>query len=155
MRHRGILLLFCFLLASAGCQQSALMQIKSETFEREQRIPEKERHLSELESQKRILQDEKGRLQREIETKKLTLDQLLERLETLQIENARIPAENLEQQKEKERFAARLKEYRDEIEALKSDDQFSYDDRVSRIEKQKRIEELQEKIRIYLELGLE
>ena len=154
MRHRGILLICCCLLTLAGCQ-SALMQMKNENSARELRISQKEQHLNELERQNKSLQDQKAKLQKDLETTRLNLDQLSQRLETLELENDRIRAITPKQLKKQQQDSLQLKKYRDEIELLMDDEQFAFDERGSKIDKQKRIEELREEIKLYLQFGLE
>ena len=155
MRHRGILLLCCCLLTLAGCQQSALMQMKNENSARELRISQKEQHLSDLESQNKSLQDKKAKLQKDLETTRLNLDQLSQRLKTLQVDTDQLRVITPEQLKKRQQDSLRLKKYRDEIELLMNDEQFAFDERGSKIDKQKRIEELREEIKLYLQFGLE
>ena len=81
-------------------------------------------------------------------TKEMTLNQLSESLDKLQRENARIRADTDRQQKEKVSLEMQIQQYRDEIDALRNNKQLSVE------EKRKRIEELKEKIRAYLEMGL-
>ena len=154
MRHRGILLICCCLLTLAGCQ-SALMQMKNENSARELRISQKEQHLNELERQNKSLQDQKAKLQKDLETTRLNLNQLSQRLETLELENDRIRAITPKQLKKQQQDSLQLKKYRDEIELLMDDEQFAFDERGSKIDKQKRIEELREEIKLYLQFGLE
>ena len=154
MHHRGILLFYCCLLTLAGCQ-SALMQMQNENAERELRIPQKEQHYSELKIQERSLQEKKTKLQKDLETAKLNLDQLSERLKSLQMDNDQLRVITPEQLKKQQQESLRLKEYRDEIELLMDDEQFAFDERGSKIDKQKRIEELREEIKLYLQFGLE
>lgn len=154
MQYRVILLLYCCLFTLAGCQ-SALLQMQNENSARELRIAQKEQRVSELEIQNRSLQEEKTKLQKDLETTRLNLDQLSGRLEAIQMENDRIQAITPEQLKKQEQDSLRLKKYREEIEVLMSDEQFAFDERGSKIDKQKRIEELREEIKLYLQFGLE
>ena len=154
MHHRGILLIYCCLLTLAGCQ-SALIQMKNENSARELRIPQKEQRVSDLESRNRSLQDKKAKLLKDLETTKLNLDQLSEELKTLQKDNDQLRVITPEQLKKQQQESLRLKEYRDEIELLLNDEQFAFDERGSKIDKQKRIEELREEIKLYLQFGLE
>jgi chromosome segregation ATPase len=135
-------------LVLAGCRQSALINLKHETNETEQRIAIKQRQLEDLENQKRILMEEKESLVSKLGTKEMTLNQLSESLDKLQRENARIRADTDRQQKEKVSLEMQIQQYRDEIDALRNNKQLSVE------EKRKRIEELKEKIRAYLEMGL-
>ena len=154
MRHRGTILLCCCLLTLAGCQ-SALLQMKDDNSEMEMRIAQKEQRVSELEIENRSLQEKKAKLLRDLETTKLNLDQISERLKSIQMENDRIQAITPEQLKKQKEDSARLKDYRDEIELLLNDEQLAFDERGSKIDKQKRIEELREEINLYLQFGLE
>jgi chromosome segregation ATPase len=124
------------------------MKLKHETNETEQRIAIKQRQLEDLENQKRILMEEKESLVSKLGTKEMTLNQLSESLDKLQRENARIRADTDRQQKEKVSLEMQIQQYRDEIDALRNNKQLSVE------EKRKRIEELKEKIRAYLEMGL-
>lgn len=155
MRYRGMLLFYCCLLTLAGCQQSALWQMKNESAERELRISEKGQYVSELDSQNRSLQDKKTTLQKELETTRLNLDQISDELKILQMENDQIRAITPEQLGKQEEFSHRLQEYRDEIDLMLNDEQFSFDERGTKIDKQKRIEELREEIKLYLQFGLD
>ncbi|MCP4340877.1 MAG: hypothetical protein GY799_18805 [Desulfobulbaceae bacterium] len=154
MQYRGILLFYCCLLTLAGCQ-SALLQMKNDNSESELRIVQKEQRVSELELQNRSLQEKKTKLQKDLETTRLNLDQLSGRLKAIQMENDRIQAITPEQRKKQEQDSLRLKKYREEIELLMSDEQFAFDERGSKSEKQKRIDELREEIKLYLQFGLE
>lgn len=154
MRHRGILLFYCCFLTLAGCQ-SALLQMQNENSERELRIAQKEQHVSELELQNRALQEKKTKLQKDLETTRLNLDQLSGRLESLQMENDRIQAITPEQLNKQKQDSVRLKKYRDEINLLLNDDEVTFDERGTKIDKQKRIEELREEIKLYLQFGLD
>lgn len=124
------------------------MKLKHETNETEQRIAIKQRQLEDLENQKRILMEEKESLVSKLGTKEMTLNQLSESLDKLQRENTRIRADTDRQQKEKVSLEMQIQQYRDEIDALRNNKQLSVE------EKRKRIEELKEKIRAYLEMGL-
>ena len=124
------------------------MKLKHETNETEQRIAIKQRQLEDLENQKRILMEEKESLVSKLGTKEMTLNQLSESLDKLQRENARIRADTDRQQKEKVSLEMQIQQYRDEIDALRNNKQLSVE------EKRNRIEELKEKIRAYLEMGL-
>ena len=124
------------------------MKLKHETNETEQRIAIKQRQLEDLENQKRILMEEKESLVSKLGTKEMTLNQLSESLDKLQRENARIRTDTDRQQKEKVSLEMQIQQYRDEIDALRNNKQLSVE------EKRKRIEELKEKIRAYLEMGL-
>ncbi len=154
MQHKIILLFYCCFLTLAGCQ-SALLQMQNENSERELRITQKEQHVSELELQNRYLQEEKIKLQKDLETTRLNLDQLAGRLKAIQIENDRIQAITPKQLNKQKQDSLRLKKYRDEIELLMSDEQFAFDERGSKSDKQKRIDELREEIKLYLQFGLE
>ncbi len=124
------------------------MKLKHETNETEQRIAIKQRQLEDLENQKRILMEEKESLVSKLGTKEMTLNQLSESLDKLHRENARIRADTDRQQKEKVSLEMQIQQYRDEIDALRNNKQLSVE------EKRNRIEELKEKIRAYLEMGL-
>lgn len=148
MRAIFSLLIVCLFLVSAGCGQSALINLKHETNETEQRIAIKQRQLEDLENQKRILMEEKESVVSKLGTKEMTLNQLSESLDKLQRENDRIRADTDRQQKDKVSLEMQIQKYRDEIDALINNKQLS--DK----EKRNRIEELKEKIRAYLEMGL-
>lgn len=142
------LLIVCLFLVLAGCGQSALINLKHETNETEQRIAIKQRQLEDLENQKRILMEEKESVVSKLGTKEMTLNQLSESLDKLQRENDRIRADTDRQQKDKVSLEMQIRKYRDEIDALRNNKQLSVE------EKRNRIEELKEKIRAYLEMGL-
>ncbi len=148
MRAIFSLLIVCLFLVLAGCGQSALINLKHETNETEQRIAIKQRQLEDLENQKRILMEEKESVVSKLGTKEMTLNQLSESLDKLQRENDRIRADTDRQQKDKVSLEMQIQKYRDEIDALINNKQLS--DK----EKRNRIEELKEKIRAYLEMGL-
>ncbi len=148
MRAIFSLLIVCLFLVLAGCGQSALINLKHETNETEQRIAIKQRQLEDLENQKRILMEEKESVVSKLGTKEMTLNQLSESLDKLQRENDRIRADTDRQQKDKVSLEMQIQKYRDEIDALINNKQLSDE------EKRNRIEELKEKIRAYLEMGL-
>lgn len=148
MRAIFSLLIVCLFLVLAGCGQSALINLKHETNETEQRIAIKQRQLEDLENQKRILMEEKESVVSKLGTKEMTLNQLSESLDKLQRENDRIRADTDRQQKDKVSLEMQIQKYRDEIDALRNNKQLSDE------EKRNRIEELKEKIRAYLEMGL-
>jgi anti-sigma28 factor (negative regulator of flagellin synthesis) len=129
--------------------------MKDDNSEMELRIAQKEQRVSELEIENRSLQEKKTELLKDLETTKLNLDQLSERLKSIQMENDRIQAITPEQLQKQKEDSARLKDYRDEIELLLNDEQLAFDERGSKIDKQKRIEELREEINLYLQFGLE
>ena len=148
MRAIFSLLIVCLFLVLAGCGQSALINLKHETNETEQRIAIKQRQLEDLENQKKILMEEKESVVSKLGTKEMTLNQLSESLDKLQRENDRIRADTDRQQKDKVSLEMQIQKYRDEIDALRNNKQLSDE------EKRNRIEELKEKIRAYLEMGL-
>ena len=148
MRAIFSLLIVCLFLVLAGCGQSALINLKHETNETEQRIAIKQQQLEDLENQKRILMEEKESVVSKLGTKEMTLNQLSESLDKLQKENNRIRADTDRQQKDKVSLEMQIQKYRDEIDALRNNKQLSDE------EKRNRIEELKEKIRAYLEMGL-
>ena len=148
MRAIFSLLIVCLFLVLAGCGQSALINLKHETNETEQRIAIKQRQLEDLENQKKILMEEKESVVSKLGTKEMTLNQLSESLDKLQRENDRIRADTDRQQKDKVSLEMQIQKYRDEIGALINNKQLSDE------EKRNRIEELKEKIRAYLEMGL-
>jgi predicted nuclease with TOPRIM domain len=138
----------CFCLVAAGCAQSALMTLQRENIETEQRIAAKGQQLEDLENENRILREDQESLLEELDTQQMTLNQLSTRLDRLQRENARIRADTDRQRKEKQKLDTKIQQYRDEIDALQSNDQ------LSAAEKREKIEELKEKIRAYLKMGL-
>lgn len=148
MRAIFSLLIVCLFLVLAGCGQSALINLKHETNETEQRIAIKQRQLEDLENQKRILMEEKESVVSKLGTKEMTLNQLSESLDKLQRENDRIRADTDRQQKDKVGLEMQIRKYRDEIDALRNNKQLSVE------QKRNRIEELKERIRAYLEMGL-
>lgn len=132
----------------AGCEQSALMTMRTQNQQAEQRIAAKELELQQTRDQQRVLTEEKQRLISELDSKKLTLDQLHAELDQLERQNARIKASTNLQAKEKQALEAQIRQYRNEIDALQSNQEMSLAD------KEKRIEELRQKIKAYLEMGL-
>ena len=148
MRAIFSLLIVCLFLVLAGCGQSALINMKHQTNETEQRIAIKQQQLEDLENQKRILMEEKESVVSKLGTKEMTLNQLSESLDKLQRENDRIRADTDRQQKDKVSLEMQIQKYRDEIDALRNNKQLSDE------EKRNRIEELKEKIRAYLEMDL-
>ncbi len=155
MQFRSIALLTVATLAVNACQQSALLQMKNENAQSEVRIQQKEQRLSELENQNISLQAQKLELQKELETTKMNLDQLSEKLRKLKLKNDKIRAATPEQLKKKELFSSRLQQFRDQIKALKNSAESSQDNQLSKTAKEKRIKELREEIKVYLQFGLD
>ena len=131
-----------------GCQQCTLIQEQREVRDREQRISIKEKQYEDLMQQERMLKEEKKSLLSELEAKQLTLDQLSARLTKLQNDNAQIKADTNQQQEEKERLDQQIRQYQEDINTLKKNNQLSDRD------KQQRINSLREEIKKYLEIGL-
>ncbi len=151
MRNQTVIFSCLCIFSLSGCQQSALLQMTNESQEMAERIPEKEQYLGEMEGQQQVLQQEKERLHKELSNQQLTLDELSEKLEALHLQNARIKAGDIEQQRKKEVLSSRLQRYRNEINMLREGTQPSAE---VIGEKEKRLEELQEKIRLLLEMDL-
>ncbi|MCI5139867.1 MAG: hypothetical protein D3922_15985 [Candidatus Electrothrix sp. AR1] len=151
MRDQAVIFLGLCLFSLIGCQQSALLKMSNESQEIADRIPIKEQYLGELEGQQQILQQEKERLHKELSSQQLTLDELSEKLEALHSQNARIKAVDMEQQRKKDALSLRLQKYQNEIKGLRLATQSSAE---AIPEKEKRLEELQEKIRLLLEMDL-
>jgi len=84
----------------------------------------------------------------DLKTRQITLNELEAELENLREANARIKVESEGQRKKKEDLELQLRRYQEEIDALRSDD------RLSDEEKRKRIKDLEEQIRTDLEFML-
>lgn len=148
MRRTFILFTVCFAWMLSGCEQSALMSMRRQNLQAEQRIATKQAELEQLQYQQRVLQEDKERLLSELDSQQMTLDQLSTRLDQLQRQNARIKADTAQQVKTQQKLNARIQQYQQEIDALQRNDQISLQ------EKQQRIKELKQKIKTYLKLGL-
>ncbi|MCP4118899.1 MAG: hypothetical protein GY737_26585 [Desulfobacteraceae bacterium] len=125
------------------------MQIQEGNIRTEQRIAAKAQELEELEKQRVDIEHEKERLLTELDTKQMTLDELLVELEKLEEENARLRAYSEAVRMKKLNFEKQIRHYKEKITDIQGGGQVSSED------KARRIKELKEEIRNYLRLGLD
>jgi septal ring factor EnvC (AmiA/AmiB activator) len=144
MRLRLFSVIFCLPLALAAC---ALAQMQREIPEKEHSIYVKESELRDLEDQQKKLVEEKQRLRSEIDSKRMTADDLYVKLDNLRRENARIKASTDQQRDQKKNFEMRVRQYMDQTNALKNNAQLPEE------EKKRRIQELKDQIKLYLQMG--
>lgn len=136
---------FFFLTA---CGSSALMELRHENVATEERIGKKVQELEYLQNQQKLLLEKQKNLLSDLKTQQITLNELEAELENLREANARIKVESGGQRKKKEDLELQLRRYQEEIDALRSND------RLSDEEKRKRIKDLEEQIRTDLEFML-
>jgi septal ring factor EnvC (AmiA/AmiB activator) len=144
MRLRLFSVIFCLPLVLAAC---ALTQMQREIPQKEHSIYVKESELRDLEDQQKKLAEEKQRLRSEIDSKRMTADDLYAKLDNLRRENARIKASTDQQRDQKKSFEMRVRQYMSQINALKNNAQLPEE------EKKRRIQELKDQIKLYLQMG--
>ena len=144
--QRVIFIILLLSLLTNGC---VTMQIREKNIRVEQRIAAKEQELQALEKQRIDLEYEKERLLTELDTKQMTLDELLANLKNLENKNAHLRAHSKKSKNQKLNFEKQIRQYKKEVSALQDGERLSDED------KEKRIKELKEKIRNYLILGLD
>jgi septal ring factor EnvC (AmiA/AmiB activator) len=144
MRLRLFSVIFCLPLVLAAC---ALIQMQRDIPEKEHNIYVKESELRDAENQQKKLAEEKQRLRSEIDSKRMTADDLYAKLDNLRRENARIKASTDQQREQKKNFEMRVRRYMDQTNALKNNAQLPEE------EKKRRIQELKDQIKLYLQMG--
>jgi chromosome segregation ATPase len=130
----------------AGC---AVIKMRSENKQAEQRIAVKEQEFKELEQRRVEIESEKERLLSELKSKQMTLDELFDKLEKLEEKIKRLRLDSEKMGIKKHDFEKRIQDYKAQIRVLQADEQVSPEN------KTKRIEELKEEIRSYLKMGLD
>lgn len=130
-----------------GCE-SALLNMRDENRLAEQRISQKERDLRDIEAQQTALEQEKTQLLATLDNSRGEVDRVSEQLTRLREENARLTTENAAQKRKQKEVETRLKSYQERINATETNSSLDTE------QKQKRIDELKNEIRTYLELGL-
>jgi len=124
------------------------MELRRENVATEERVDKKVQELEYLQNQQKLLLEKQKNLLSDLKTRQITLNELEAELENLREANARIKVESEGQRKKKEDLELQLRRYQEEIDALRSDD------RLSDEEKRKRIKDLEEQIRTDLEFML-
>ncbi len=148
MQRLFSLLVFGVFLFLTACGSSALMELRRENVATEERVDKKVQELEYLQNQQKLLLEKQKNLLSDLKTRQITLNELEAELENLREANARIKVESEGQRKKKEDLELQLRRYQEEIDALRSDD------RLSDEEKRKRIKDLEEQIRTDLEFML-
>lgn len=138
-------LTFCAFLVLAGC---TLMELRRENTETEKRVEAKIQEVKDLQGQQKALLEHQRSLLQELDNKQVTLNELDTKLDNLIKENAHVQAGNAIQQKKKEDLELQLRKYQEEIATLKNNG------RLSSEEKAKKIKDLENQIKSYLEFML-
>lgn len=144
-RSRSLWLLVAAGVLLHGC---TLQEMKKDTGEREERIKYKESELLDLKSQEADLQAQKQQLVSDLQNERSDLDRLSVQLKELQRRNDAIKSENAARRREQQELSKRLKSYQQDVAALKKRTD------LPDAKKKKRIQELNEEIKIYLKRGL-
>ncbi len=124
-----------------------LLETRSNNKEIKRRIYNKNNELQKIEYQNRVLEDEKRTLVADLGTKRMATDELLNRLNTLQIENSKLNSNTNVIKGEKIKLAQRLQESQDAINEINAE-------KLSKNKKEMKIKALKEEIRTYLKMGL-
>ena len=142
-----IFLLFALPAVMNGCE-SALLNMKKDSGQREVRIQEKEQELQGLQSQQAALREKQGRLLSDLRKSQMDRETLSASVDELRRDNDRLRAVTEEQKKEKAATDASLKSYQQGLYSLKNDPG------LTEAQKKKRIKELNKEILLYLDMGL-
>lgn len=148
MNGKCLLMILSFAMAIVviGCE-SALLNMRKDSEQRQIRIQDKERELQDLQAQQSELWEKQNRLLSDLKKKQMDQGALSARLDELRRDNAQLNAVTESQKKEKAAVDARLKGYQQELASLKNAPGTTEE------QKKKKIKELKRQIALYLEMG--
>jgi prefoldin subunit 5 len=147
LKLQSLILLILISAAFIDCENSALLQMRRDNRVAEERIAVKSRQLEDLQAQQENLRRSKQALQADLADRKMTIGELDRSLKRLRVENERLVVETREQRQRKAALDRQFEAYQNQLDALDASG-------MSLDAKEKRLREMKETIKKYLQLDL-